>query len=274
MGVRNSMYREDRRDFLRRSAGALGVGGLLVLAPGMVLAREPWERLDVVRDLLDGAQPSTDGIKLDLPMVSEDGSAVSLAVSVDSRMDDDDYVESIHLFGAGNPSPEIAVFRFSPRAGKADVSTRVRLNESQTVIAVARTNRGEFKVASRDVRVTVSGCLTENGDAEGQGMERPRVRVPGNLRADSPAEILTIINHPMETGLREDGDGNVIPRRIVERFQATLDGESVFEAELHQAMSANPYLRFHIRPQSGELRLEWTEDTGETLEVSETLNPA
>ncbi len=268
------VFRGDRRSFLRSGAGVLGVGGLLLSAPSLLLARQPWERLDVVRELLDGSEPSTTGIDLDLPLVSEDGSSVSLSGSVDSPMSDDDYVESIHVFGAGNPNPEIAAFRLTPAAGKAVVATRVRLNESQTVIAVARTSRGEMKVATRDVRVTVSGCLSRNGDSSAMGLDNPRVRVPPNPQAGNPAEILTLINHPMETGLREGEDGELIPKRIVERFQVELDGDPVFEAELYQAVSANPYLRFHVKPRAGELRFSWTEDTGETVEVTETLDPA
>jgi sulfur-oxidizing protein SoxY len=263
-----------RRRFLGDGASMLAVGGLLAFAPALVLAREPWERLGVVRELIGDSEPRDSGVTLELPLVSEDGSAVPMTVSVDHPMDQDDHVQSIHLFGTGNPNPEIAVFRFTPRAGKAEVSTRVRLNESQTVIAVARTSRGEVLMASRDVRVTVSGCLARNDDAGAEGMRQPRVSVPGNLRANRPAEVRTLISHPMETGLREDDEGQLIPRRIIRAFRAELEGELVFEAELHQAVSANPYLRFHVLPQTGELRLSWIEETGETADVTETLDPA
>ncbi|MCC5859697.1 MAG: thiosulfate oxidation carrier complex protein SoxZ [Ectothiorhodospiraceae bacterium] len=263
-----------RRGFLRRGGALVAAGGLLVLVPGLVLAREPWERLEAARDVIGERTPRSDGIRLELPLVSEDGSSVPLTVSVDSPMAADDHVESIYLFASGNPNPEIAEFRFSPRSGRAKVATRVRLNESQAVIAVARTSGGEILATSRDVRVTVSGCLTRNDDADVAPMQQPRVRVSTNANGDGPAEVLTLINHPMETGLREGNDGQPVPRRIIEHFRAELDDQPVFEARLFQAVSANPFLRFYLAPEAGELRFTWTEDTGETAALSEVLDPA
>jgi hypothetical protein len=67
----------------------------------------------------------------------------------------------------------------------------------------------------------------------------------------------------METGLRTTLAGVVIPRSLIQRFVATFNRATVFEARLHGAVAANPYLRFFIAPRdSGELVLRWEEDTG------------
>ena len=256
--------------------GLLGLG-LLGAAPGLlfsptVFASDAWQRLDAAQQVIGDATPESSGLTLDLPHVSEDGSAVALTVGVETSLDDGDYVESIHLFAAGNPNPEVAVFHLTPLAGKPEISTRVRLNETQQVIAVARSAEGKVWATSREVRITVSGCLMR-GDDVPEALSNPRVSVPSSFSAGQPGEIRTLITHPMETGLREGDDGEPLPRHIIERFTVSVDGDTAFEAELHQSVSANPYLRFHLAPESsGEAVFEWHDDTGESARETSELN--
>lgn len=226
-------------------------------------AHQVWQRLDVVHQLVGETAPREEGLRLELPLVSEDGAAVPLTVAFEGALEPDDSIESIHIFATGNPNPEIAAFRFGPRAGKAEVSTRIRLNASQTVIAVARSRRGKVIVGSRDVRVTVSGCLVRTAERGDDALSTPRVAVARKVQAGVPTEIRTLINHPMETGLRQSVTGETLPRRIISTVSANLDGETVLEATFYPAISANPYLRFHLTPaESGELSVVWMEDTG------------
>lgn len=267
----------ERRSRLRRVGGGLLVLGLLASAPGSpwapaAEASDTWQRLEAAREAVGDATPASSGLALDLPHVSEDGSAVALTVSVDADLNDGDYIESIHLFATGNPNPEIAVFHLTPLAGKPEISTRIRLNETQEVVAVARSAEGEVWATSREVRITVSGCLMR-GDDVPDALSNPRVSVPRSFTAGVPGEIRTLITHPMETGLREGDDGEPLPRHIIERFSVTFDGETAFEAELHQAVSANPYLRFHLAPEdSGEAVFEWFDDSGESARESVELS--
>jgi hypothetical protein len=90
-----------------------------------------------------------------------------------------------------------------------------------------------------------------------------RVRLPESFLPGVPGEVTTLINHPMETGLRTTLAGEVVPKNIVTRFLASVNFATVFEARFHSAVAVNPYLRFFIAPpQSGELVLRWEEDTG------------
>ncbi len=244
------------------------VGGVLLLISPLSpawAAAPPWERVEAVRAVLGGETPVPGGIRLDLPLVSQDGSAVPLTVEVESPMTMDDHVEAIHLFSTGNPTPEIAVIRLTPEAGRARVTMRVRLNESQSVVAVARTNTGRFHAVARDVRVTVSGCLARGNDFDDASFMLARVRAPDRFSPGQPGEVLTLINHPMETGLRQNGDGNLIPQRIIHRVVAEVNGSAVMEAELHRSVAANPYLRFFVAPTAGgTLAVRWDEDGGES----------
>lgn len=238
-----------------------------------VQASEPWQRLEAAQRLLGDSEPQTQGLALDLPHVSEDGSAVPLTVSFDGQLAENDFIERVDLFANANPSPQVATFHFTELTAKPEISTRVRLNETQNVIAIATSHQGKRFVASREVRITVSGCLLRSGGEMPPPLSNPRVSLPAALSAGEPAEVRTLINHPMETGLRESDDGQPIPRHIVERFSVSLNGDVAFEAELHQSVSANPYLRFFLTPQeSGEAEFTWQDDTGETARHAAELD--
>ena len=264
-----------RRRALRTLAWA--VAGSLVAAGRPLEAaagRRPlWERIDAARKRLDGAVPKEGGIRLDLPGVTQDGSAVPLTVDVDHPMEDDDFVEALYLFAAGNPTPEVADVYFTPLAGRARLSTRIRLNESQTVLALARTSRGEWLAGRREVRVTVSGCLSRDNRSDSDSLMRTRIRVSDRLRRGEIGDVRTLVDHPMETGLREDGEGGIIPERIVNEFRAEFNGEPVLRVRLYRAVSANPYLRFAIAPnESGQAVFHWNEDRGESATESTRID--
>ncbi|MCP1675278.1 sulfur-oxidizing protein SoxY [Natronocella acetinitrilica] len=257
------------------SLAGMGLAGLALAAwsPMSLAQSAPWTRHDAITNLLDGREPETSGVTLELPSVSEDGSSIPLTVSVDSPMSDDDYVESVYLFAPDNPNPQIAAFHFTPQSGRARVSTRIRLNESQRVFAVAKLSNGDMRIAHQEARVTVSGCLMDDSTYDSSGLMQARVRVPGSVRSGEAAEVLTMINHPMETGFREGSDGETLPRHIVQSFVMEMDGETVFRVELHPSLSANPYLRFHVKPRSsGTVTMTWEDDQGETTREEASIN--
>lgn len=262
----NARRHISRRTMLAVSGAALGG---LALAPRPASAgNRAWRRLEAARTLVGDAEPAGD-IALDLPLVSENGAGVPLTVSIDRPMDGDDPVAQLHLFAPLNPQPEIAVFHLTPLAGRAEIATRIRLNESQTVIAVARTASGQVLLGEREVRVTVNGCLTLDDTDGSASIFQTRLRAPEQLAAGAAGEVLSIINHPMETGLRTDRAGNLVPKRIIERLEASLGGETALIAEFNRSVSANPYLRFFVAPsRSATLALTWTEDTGEAVSAS------
>ena len=105
-----------------------------------------------------GATVQPGRVKLDLPVLADNGNSVSLKVSVDSPMTAASYVKSIHIYAARNPRPNVANCYLGPRAGRAPVSTRVRLGGSQRVLAVAALSDGSFWSATADVVVTLSAC--------------------------------------------------------------------------------------------------------------------
>jgi sulfur-oxidizing protein SoxY len=116
---------------------------------------------DAIRQLVGEATPERGKVKLELPSIVENGNTVPLTVSVESPMTEADHVESIHIFNQKNPQPYVAAFHVGPRAGKARVSTRIRLADSQRVVAIARLSDGSFWSDGADVIVTLAACTEQ-----------------------------------------------------------------------------------------------------------------
>ena len=92
---------------------------------------------------------------------------------------------------------------------------------------------------------------------------KPRVRLPSQAKPGEIIEIKTLISHEMESGQRRDSAGKPIPRRIINKFTAAFNGQVVFEADWHPAISANPYQSFFYKAaQSGEFEFKWKDDDG------------
>lgn len=100
-------------------------------------------------------------------------------------------------------------------------------------------------------------------------MANALVNVPPRARRGEIIEIKTLVSHPMETGYRRTQLGAPIPRDIIRRFVCTYNGVEIFSADLHPAISANPYFAFHtVATESGTIAFAWTGDNG--FSVSES----
>jgi sulfur-oxidizing protein SoxZ len=94
-------------------------------------------------------------------------------------------------------------------------------------------------------------------------MARALIHMPQTAKPGEVIEIRALVSHPMETGYRPGPDGKVVARDIIRRFTCRYNGEQVFGAELHQAVSANPYLGFFtVATESGTLEFSWEGDNG------------
>lgn len=104
-------------------------------------------------------------------------------------------------------------------------------------------------------------------------MAKPRVKVPKTAKAGQVVQIKTLISHKMDTGLRKDKKtGKIIPLNIIDSFIATFNGKKVFEARPHAAISANPYIAFHIKvPGSGDLVMTWKDTSGKTWSATKSI---
>ena len=144
-----------RRRFLKLTAGAAVLGAVppVRATPAMMAA--------AMRDVTGAAVVRTGKVKLDVPPLVENGNSVPLTVSVTSPMTTEDHVKSIHVFLEKNPQPNVGNFVLGPRAGRAQVATRIRLADSQKVVAIAKLSDGSLWSATADVVVTLAACTEE-----------------------------------------------------------------------------------------------------------------
>jgi sulfur-oxidizing protein SoxY len=145
-----------RRDFLSLAGGATMLA--VTLRPAQAT---PASMASAIRIVVGTEQVKTGKVKLEVPALVENGNTVPMTVSVAHPMAPEDHVRSIHVFNEKNPQPNIGNFYFSPQAGRAQVSTRIRLADSQKVVAIAKLSDGTFWSASVDVVVTLAACTEE-----------------------------------------------------------------------------------------------------------------
>lgn len=101
---------------------------------------------------------------------------------------------------------------------------------------------------------------------------RPKIRVPKSAKVGDVVKIKTLIAHPMESGIRKDKAGNLIPRNIINRFEARFNDEVFFAVDMHPAVSADPYFAFYFKvPGPGRFSFIWTDDKGESWKLNQDL---
>ena len=144
-----------RRSFL---AGTTALVAVLPLAS----ARATPESLQAaIKEVVGNATLREGKVKIDLPSLVENGNTVPLGVTVDSPMTAEDRVKVIHVFNEKNPQPHVYTAKLGPGIAKADISTRIKLGDSQKIVVVAETSKGEFWTASAEVIVTLAACLED-----------------------------------------------------------------------------------------------------------------
>lgn len=150
------------RRIVLHGLGVLAGGAALGAVGGPHAARAtPEERDAAIKQVTGGATVQKGRVHLDIPPLAENGNTVAMTVKVDSPMTAADYVKAIHVFNEKNPQPDVISFHLGPRAGKADISTRVRLADSQTVTAIAQMSDGTFWSDSADIIVTLAACTED-----------------------------------------------------------------------------------------------------------------
>jgi len=104
---------------------------------------------------------------------------------------------------------------------------------------------------------------------------KPRLKVPKEAKKGEVIELKTLIAHVMETGLRKDASGKIVPRKIINKFTCEFNGKPVFSADLEPAVAANPYLQFNAKvEESGTFKFTWVDDDGTVTATEEKITVA
>ena len=153
------MAQATRRRFLIETAALAGAVGIAVPLAVKPASATPASMRAAIRKVVGEAALNKGKVKIDVPPLIENGNAVPLTISCESPMTADDHVKAIHVFSEKNPQPNVVSVQLGPRSGRATVSTRIRLADSQKVIAIAQMSDGSFWSGEAEVVVTLAACL-------------------------------------------------------------------------------------------------------------------
>jgi sulfur-oxidizing protein SoxY len=155
----DDMPRASRRRFLIESAALAGAAGIGLSLTSVPASATPASMRAAIRKAVGEAPLKKGKLKIDLPPLIENGNAVPLVLTCDSPMTAEDHVKAMHVFTEKNPQPNVISIQLGPRAGRASVSTRIRLADSQKVVAIAQMSDGSFWSEEIEVVVTLAACL-------------------------------------------------------------------------------------------------------------------
>ena len=150
-----------RRRFLLVAGGVLASAAARAQLPADIEARRRAALAAAVRKVTGGAQVHEGRVTLDVPPLIDNGNTVPVSVEVQSPMNDAEHVKAIHVFTEKNPQPYVITARLGARAGRARISTRARIADTGTVLAIAQMSDGSFWSDSVQVVVTLSACLED-----------------------------------------------------------------------------------------------------------------
>ena len=142
-------------------AGGLAAAGAASLASSPVAASTPGQMEHAIRSLVGEAEVRKGRVTLDLPPLVENGNTVPMTVTVDSPMTAQDHVKAIHVFNEKNPQANVISAQLGPRAGKAVVTTRIRLAGTQKLTAIAEMSDGSYWSDTQEVIVTLAAFLED-----------------------------------------------------------------------------------------------------------------
>lgn len=143
---------------LTRRAALAGLGAVAVvsLTPSLALAAN--DHADLIRAFTGGKEPGKARVRIDAPEIAENGNTVPITIAVESPMTAADFCEEVLVVADGNPRGGVCKFKFTAQSGVAEANTRIRLAETQNVIAIARMSDGSFFMGAANVKVTIGGC--------------------------------------------------------------------------------------------------------------------
>lgn len=202
-----------------------------------------------------------DVITLETPRRAEDAAVVPVAVRAQFPQSAQRSIQRLWLIVDNNPSPISAVFQYTLDSGRADIETRLRIDEYGFVRAIAETNDGKLWMAANFVKAS-GGCSAPPGkdpQAALASLGRMKFRFEGEPRPRTPLLAQLMISHPNDSGMVMDQlTRQFTPSHFVRKVDVSYRGKLVLSADLDFSISENPNLRFFFLPQAegGELKAE------------------
>jgi sulfur-oxidizing protein SoxY len=232
--------------------GAIGALPRLALAADEGADNERW--LAIRKNLFAGRPISEDAqgiLELDTPVRAADASVVPIGVRTQLVQTPARYIQKLWLVIDRNPSPVGAIFSFTPESGRADLETRVRIEEYTFVRAIAELSDGKLVMHKRYVKAS-GGCSAPAGKDLAEAMAsvgKMKLRVEGEPSAGKPLLAQLMISHPNVSGLAIDQVTRLAPvPYYVRTVNVSYGGKPVMSADVDFTLSENPSLRFYFTP--------------------------
>ena len=251
-----------------------------IAAAGVAHAQDPdpeaspiWQK--VRADLFAGKTiaPGDGVVSLEVPARAQDPAMIPLTIRAQFPQTSERYIERIWLLVDNNPSPIAAVFQFTRLSGRADIETRIRLEQYSQVRAIAATNDGALYMASRYVKAA-GGCSAPSGPdaaAAKANLGKMRLLLDEATPPGQPALARLMISHPNASGLAMDQlSRTYAPPHFVRSIEVRYAGELVLRADVDFTISENPYFRFYI-VRADEALLEAKVVDNQDLVFTETI---
>ena len=239
--------------FLRR---LLSIVGLSLLAHGQqVYAEANPEVWPVLKQSFFGNKTieHVDFIKLEGPKRAESGAQVPITLTIEKPLNVSDAIKKVYLFVDANPIPLTATYHFTPLSGKAQISTRIRMEQDSFLHAVGETADGKLYLTELPIRAA-GGC---GGAVDGDdkairaaaGKIKLNAEMPAKLGEANPATFL--IKHPMFTGLQRDlASGGYKPAFFISKVSFSYNDKPVMHVNFGVGVAEDPYLRFFYMPET------------------------
>ena len=222
-----------------------------------------WKKLK--SSLFENRPVSSGALELTAPARAEDGAVVPIAIRAKSLQRPERYIRRLYLIVDNNPSPIAAVIDLTPESGRADIETRIRVEQYSYVRAVAELSDGTLSSQARFVKASGGCSAPAGGDSAAAGRTgRMRLAVERDGAYNEPAAAQLMVSHPNHSGLAMDQLTRLYtPAYFVRSVKVSYAGKTVFAAEVDFSISENPYFRFYFVPYAaGELKAEVVDTKG------------
>lgn len=260
------------------SALVLALYTPFAIAENAVPDTEIWQSLQASLFGSRAVELDTAGIiRLDVPYRAQDAATVPIAIRTRLPQSEARQVRTVYLFVDRNPSPIAAIFRFSPDSGRADIETRIRIEEYTPVRVVAELSDGALYLAQSFVKAA-GGCSAPAGKdpmAALVRLGRMKLHLDQPVVLGEPNLAQLMISHPNHSGLAMDQlSRHYVPAYFVRRVNVSYAGRPVLSAEVDFSISENPNFRFYFVPrEAGELHAEVMDTRDLRFEASVSVRP-
>ena len=262
---------------LRAVSIALTLACALSVAPGAWAQGTPeqspvWLQL---QETVFGKRPINPGgkqvVQLHLNSRAEDAATVPILVRTALPQTSASYVKRLWLVIDNNPSPIGVVFHFTPESGQADIETRVRIENSTFVRAVAETSDGELFMDAKPI-YAAGGCSGPSlaDEVAMANLGNMRMRLEDRLELNKPVQAKLMVSHPNFSGLSKLNSYTQYVKRIVVSYAE----REILTADVDFTISENPTFRFYFVPtEHGELKAQIIDTNDLKFETTLSIKP-